>query len=346
MPALSNLCGNAPTVYNDENFHAAATSRAEGGIVVEYRTFRNTDTPHLVAVWNETFTQRGAARLANNTTFERYVLCKPIFDPKGLFVAVQDGEVAGWAHAAMSLNPFNSQSVGVTCLIGVRPALRGQGIGGELLNRCEGYLREKGAGILQTGGHWPNNPFYMGLYGGCESPGILQSDGLAEPFLVKRGYRVEQKITVLHRKLDQPMKMFDPRFVPMRSRYDLQFGSPRRLLSSWHELVHGNVDPLQFVLLDKQTRTWVAHTLVWEMDAFSHTWQRPTVGIFDFEVNTPARGTGVGRYFLSLIMKYIQEQFFTLVEIQLEETNVAGLDFLKSLDFENVDTGQVFVRNV
>jgi ribosomal protein S18 acetylase RimI-like enzyme len=317
---------------------------AEETNVVEYRTFRNTDTPRLVAVWNETFTQRGAPRLANNTLFERYVLSKPIFDPKGLMLAESNGAIVGWAHAALSQNPFNTNKVGVTMLFGVRPAHRRHGIGAELLKRCEQYLRGKGAETLHVGGHWPNNPFYMGLYGGCDSPGILQSDPLAEPFLVKHGYRVDQRIYVLQKKLDQPLRMFDPRFVSMRGRYELQFGSPRRLLSSWHELVHGWVDPLQFVMNDKQSGGWVARTLVWEMDAFSLSWQRPTVGIFDFEVNAPYRRTGVGRYFLSLIMKYIQEQFFTLVELQLEETNEYGLNFLRSLDFEHVDTGQVFTR--
>src|SRR6516165_1492847 len=242
---------------------------AKGAIVVEYRTFRNTDPPRLVSVWNDTFTQRGAPRLGNNTLIERFVLAKSIFDPKGLSIAESNGAVVGWAHAGMSRNSFNTQPVGVTCLIGVRPAHQKQGIGAELLKRSEQYLREQGAEILIAGGHWPNNPFYMGLYGGCESPGFLVSDGPSEPFLAKHGYRVAQKIHVLQRKLDQPMKMFDARFVPMRNRYDLQFGSPRRLLSSWHEFIHGYVDPLQFVLNDRQTGSWVARTLVWEMEAFS-----------------------------------------------------------------------------
>lgn len=313
--------------------------------MIEYRTFRNTDTPRLVAVWNETFKERGAARLANNTLLERYTLSKPIFDPHGLIVAESNGVVVGWAHAGMSQNPFSTHKIGVTCLIGVLPAHRRRGIGTDLLHRCEQYLRAQGADLLLAGGHWPNNPFYMGIYGGCDSPGFLKSDVLAEPFFLKHSYHIDQKIHVLQKKLDQPLRMFDPRFVPMRGRYDLQFGSPRRLLSGWHEMIHGWIDPLQFVLNDKQSGTWVARTLVWEMDAFSVTWQRPTVGIFDFEVNAPYRRSGLGRYFLSLIMKYIQEQFFTLVELQLEETNSYGLDFLRSLDFEHVDTGQVFVRN-
>jgi ribosomal protein S18 acetylase RimI-like enzyme len=321
-------------------------SAARGGIVVEYRTFRNTDTPRLVAVWNETFTQRGSPRLTHNTTLERYVLAKSIFDPRGLTVAEVDGEVAGWAHAAMSQNPFNTQPVGVVCLLGVRPRFQRQGIGTELLRRSEEYLRSQGAETLQAGGHWPNNPFYMGLYGGCDSPGFLKSDALAEPFFLKHDYRIDQKIIVLQHTLDQPMKMFDPRFLPLRNRFELQFGSPRRLLNWWQEAVHGYVDPLQFVLHDRQGGGWVARTLVWEMETFSAYWQRPTVGIFDFEVNPSYRRQSVGRYFLSLIMKYIQEQFFTLVELQMEDTNEAGLDFLSSLDFEHVDTGQVFVKSI
>ena len=163
------------------------------------------------------------------------------------------------------------------------------------------------------------------MYGGCESPGFLISDALAEPFFLKHGYRADQKIIVLHRILDQPTKMFDPRFVPMKQRFELEFGSPRRLLSWWHECIHGYLDPLQFTLKDKQTGALAARTLVWEMEPFSIRWQRPTVGIFDFEVNESCRRQSVGRFFLSLIMKYIQDQFFTLVEIQLEDTNNNGL---------------------
>ena len=314
--------------------------------MVEYRTFRNTDPPHLVAVWNEAFPQRGAPRLATSTLLERYVLGKSLFDPQGLIVAEDNGVRVGFVHAAMSLNPFNPRPVGVTSLLAVRPSHRKQGIGAELLKRGEAYLSQCGAEVFVAGGHWPNNPFYMGLYGGSESPGFLCSDALAEPFFLKHGYRIDQKIVVLDRELDQPMKMFDPRFVPLRTRFELQFGSPRRMLNSWQEFVHGFVDPLQFVLNDRQKGTWVARTLVWEMEAFSYRWQRPTVGVFEFEVNPIYRRQSVGRYFLSLIMKYIQEQFFTLVEIQLDETNHNGLQFLRSLDFQHVDTGHVYLRNI
>ena len=168
--------------------------------MVEYRTFRNSDTPRLVAVWNEAFKHRGSPQLANNTLIERYVFAKSIFDPKGLIVAESNGAVVGWAHAAMSGNPFNAQPVGVVCLIGVVPKHQRQGIGSELLKRSEQYLRDQGAEVLTAGGHWPNNPFYMGLYGGCESPGFLVSDPLAEPFFTQaRLSRSSRRSCVLQR---------------------------------------------------------------------------------------------------------------------------------------------------
>src|SRR5262249_13747319 len=154
-----------------------------------------------------------------NTLLERYVLGKSTFDPEGLILAEMNGDCIGFAHSAMSQHSFNPHPVGVTCVLGVRPGFRRQGIGAELLKRSEQYLRQRGAETLIAGGCWPNNPFYMGLYGGCDSPGFLLSDSLAEPFFLKHGYRVDQKIIVLQRTLDQQMKIFDPRFVPFRPRF-------------------------------------------------------------------------------------------------------------------------------
>src|SRR5580692_6150154 len=119
--------------YQRLTVHGLAAIR--GRIVVDYRSFRNTDPPHLIAVWNEAFPTRGAPKLATSTNLERYVLAKSIFDPRGLIVAEENGERLGFVHAGMSRYPFNTKPVGVTCMIGVKPRHRRRGIGGELLQR-------------------------------------------------------------------------------------------------------------------------------------------------------------------------------------------------------------------
>jgi ribosomal protein S18 acetylase RimI-like enzyme len=313
--------------------------------VVCYRTFRNTDPPRLVEVWNETFTGRGAVRLASSTPLERFVLSKPIFDPEGLLVAEADNRCLGFAHAGFGPPEAQGARAGVISLLGVRPDAQKHGIGTELLRRLEDYLRRHGAGVIYAGGHWPNNPFYMGLYGGCESPGFLRSDALAEPFFLRHGYRIDRQVLVMQRTLEAPFKLFDPRFLSLRQRFDLQVDYPRTLRGWWRECVLGYIDPLEFVLIDRRNGQPAARTLIWDMEGFTLRWRCASVGILDFEVLPDYRRQGLGKLFLSYIMRQVQEQFFQIVELHLAESNQQAQRFLQGLGFEIVDTGQVFVRN-
>ena len=313
--------------------------------MVCYRTFRNTDPPRLVDAWNETFTGRGAVRLASSTPLERFVFCKPLFDPAGLFVAEENDKCLGFAHAGFGLcSKPDEPKTGVVSLIGVRPGARRKGIGAELLRLSEYYLDRNGAQRLHAGGHWPHNPFYMGLYGGCESPGFLRSDALAEPFFLLHGYRVQSEIRVMQRRLDEPFKLFDPRFVTLRQNFDLQVDYPQSLRGWWRECVVGYLDPLEFELVDRKSRRTAARTLVWDMEGFGVRWRAAAVGILDFEVLPDFRRQGLGKLFLSYIMKQVQEQFFQIVELHLPGDNAQALAFLEGLGFKQVDTGQVFVK--
>jgi ribosomal protein S18 acetylase RimI-like enzyme len=316
--------------------------------VVSYRTFRNTDPPRLVEIWNETFTGRGAVCLASSTPLERYIFSKPLFDPAGLFVAEADGRCIGFAHAAVGHCPGTGAPEapdGVICVLGVRPGSQRAGVGAELLRRSEEYLRRRDVRAMYAGGAWPRNPFYMGLYGGCESPGFLRSDAHAEPFFLRHGYRVDHQILVMQRTLEAPFKLFDPRFLSLRQRFDLQVDYPRTLRGWWRECVIGYIDPLEYVLIDRTSGHPAARTLIWDMESFSERWRSTAVGILDFEVLPDYRRQGLGKLFLSYIMRQVQEQFYQIVELHLHETNQQALRFLQGLGFKHVDTGQVFFKS-
>ena len=64
-------------------------------------------------------------------------------------------------HRLRALGAFyGSQPVrGVLCLLGVRPKFRKKGVGTELLQRSEAYLKDKGALILCAGGKAALIPF-------------------------------------------------------------------------------------------------------------------------------------------------------------------------------------------
>jgi ribosomal protein S18 acetylase RimI-like enzyme len=315
--------------------------------VVHYRKFHNTDPPALVAVWNEAFNGRGAVRLRTSSPLERFTFAKPYFDPAGLILAEDNGTCVGFCHAGFGPTPDEtalSHASGVTCLVGVRPSHRRRGIGSELLRRSEAYLRDRGARQLFAGPFSPLNPFYLGLYGGGDVSGFLASDQAVEPFLARHAYRPTRTALVFQRRLSQPSKVVDPRFVAHRMRFDVRVETRLNKMSWWQECVFGLVEPLEFKLEEKPGGKFAARVLVWEMEGFSWRWNLPSVGVCGLHVREDLRRQGVGKFFLSQVLRYAQDQFFELAEIHVQEPNDAAAKLCRSLGFDQVDTGRQYQK--
>jgi ribosomal protein S18 acetylase RimI-like enzyme len=315
--------------------------------VVHYRRFRNTDPPRLVEVWNEAFTGRGAVRLRTSSPLERHVFSKPYFDPDGLIVAEEDGVCAGFAHAGFGPNEDGSAlatAAGVTCLLGVRPRYRRRGIGSELLRRCEGYLRARGAVRLLAGPQDPLGPFYLGLYGGSDLPGFLDSDPLAAPFLARQGYRPARRVLVFQKKLSEVLKILDPRFPAHRQRFEVREDTRLRLDCWWRECVFGMIEPLEFYLYDRPSGSRAGHALVWEMEGFSCLWNQPAVGLSGIAVRPEFRRRGAGKFLAAQVLRRIQEQYYELVEAQAHEDDPPSVGLLRGLGFTQVDVGRLYER--
>jgi ribosomal protein S18 acetylase RimI-like enzyme len=316
--------------------------------VVQYRSFRNTDPPALVEVWNETFVGRGAVRLRHSSPLEHHVFAKPYFDPAGLIVAEDNGTAVGFVHAGFGANETEtalSSTSAVICILGVVPSRRCQGIGTELLRRAEAYLRGRGATTLYAGPTHLLDPFYLGLYGGSEMPGFLASDPLAQPFFERHSYQVQQTTLVFQRRLERPINVADGRFAAHRLRYDLRI-LPRKTVGTWwQEATLGLLEPFDFRLEDKQNGQVVAQTSVWEMVDFSWRWSQPSVGLTELAVRPELRRQGLAKFLLTQILRYLQDQFFGIVEVQTSDKNEPAIQLLRSLGFEQVDIGRSFRRS-
>jgi ribosomal protein S18 acetylase RimI-like enzyme len=315
--------------------------------VVYYRHFRNDDPPGLAEVWNEAFTGRGEVRLRHSSPLENYVFAKSYFDRAGLIVAVEDGKHVGFAHAGFG--PDEAQSAlckanGVICAIGVRPSYRRRGIGSELLRLCESYLTDSGARTLYAGPKAPFNPFYFGLYGGSDLPGFLVSNADAESFLRRHGYERHSTTLVLQRSLVEPLQAVDGRFPGLRRQYEVRIAPKRGAGTWWQECTQGPVETVDFFLEDKTTTEAVARTSVWEMDGFSWRWNQPAVGIVEIEVREDLRRQGLGKFVLTQLLRYLQEQFFGLAEIHVSEQDQPALNLLQGLGFKQVDAGRLYKK--
>lgn len=328
----------------------ARNGRGKARSVIQYRTFRNTDPPRLVEVWNASLANRRTVAIPTRQTvlLECFTLAKPYFDPNGLLFAVADDQIVGFVHAGFAGNSQGSAldtSVGVICSLGVVPSHRCQGIGSELLRRAEDYLRARGVREILAGPLAPANPFTFGLAGGCDSPGFLVSDPLAQPFLEHRGYTVARTCGLFQRSLRRLSLPPDPRFASLQPLFDIR-GGPAARTTWWQECVLGPVEAVEYRMESKDSSTLAARAVLWDMATFGYVWGESCVGLVSLEVEPSLRQQGLAKFLLSQILLHLHQQTFDVFEVRADLDNAPALGLLSGLGFDQVETGHSFRRAV
>lgn len=312
---------------------------------IAYRPFCNWDPPGIVRIWNECYTGRGAAYMNGTLPLEFLVLAKPYFDPQGLIVAEEDGELIGFVHAGFagdSSGSTLSYERGIICALAVRPPHQRKGVGRELLHRGEAYLRSRGAMVIQAGQRRPVCPFYWGLLSGSEPAGILASDNNAQAFLLANGYWPGERCLIYQRELMNLPLVADVRFADIKRRCDL-IAQPRPVSPNWfEEVVYSPLEMLEFHLVESSQGESVAQVRVWDMEHFAWRWHQPSAGLIDLIVPERHRRLGYAKFLIAQVMRYLQEQFYGLVEFQVPESNVPAQRLAETLGFVKVDEGRVF----
>ena len=312
---------------------------------IEYRSFRNADPPRLVQLWHNCELGRGAALGFPCEAMDLYVFAEPYFEARGLIVACSGSEIVGCVHAGFGANADESalsREVGVVCAVMVRPDFRKQGIGRELMARAEAYLRAAGAQQIQAGEADRLNPFYLGLYGGSESVGFLESDPNAAAFFQRIGYVPAERRLLFRRDLTQKQEGFDPRLVAIRRRLQLGIMNRPSNPTWWWMTRQGRLDSLYFVLATQTGVPPVASVTGWGMDMHSLSWRERTIGFVGLHVAEQERRKGYGKALLLDAMRRLREELFTHVEAAALETNKPAVGLLQSTGFQQVDVGVVY----
>jgi ribosomal protein S18 acetylase RimI-like enzyme len=315
-----------------------------------YRTFRNTDPPILTELWRSRAGQPGLMQPVSPDVFEQLVFAKLYFDHGGLFLAFDDGRPVGFAHAGFGPNQnqsWISTETGVTCIVLVRPDCAEAGeVAAGLLERCEAYLRDRGAKVLYGGGALPWAPFYLGLYGGSELPGVLDSDAPVQQLFLSRGYEVVEHTLLFRRDLSGFESVIDRQQMQIRRQMVVEVTTDAHMHSWWEASTLGHFDLTRFDLLPRGGGALVASAVFRSMDPSVTNAMGRATGLIHFHVEEGYRQRGVAIFLLSEAFRQFIRQGTMLVEAQIPENNEAALATMRKLGFQVVETGSVFRKTV
>ena len=315
--------------------------------MITYRSFQNTDSPAIVAVWRSNAGRRGVLQPVSADLFEQWVFGKLYFDRQGLILAWDGGRPVGFAHAGFGPDKAEnclSHDLGVTCLIMVCPDAPAPAaeIAAELLRQSEEYLLRGGAKVLYGGGIRPLNPFYLGLYGGSELPGILQSDSVAQQVFRTHGYREIDQTQILERELSNFQMPVGRQVMQVRRQMTVQASADSPARSWWEACTIGDFDLMRFELMARGGGRALAQATFRNMEASGGAAFVRQAGLIDLEVDPASRRQGMATFLLGEAFTGFLRQGITQVQVQTMVHNTAALGLYRKLGFQQVDQGSVF----
>lgn len=313
--------------------------------MIRYRAFRNSDPPALAEIWGSQPSEHGRLQLMSAALFEQLVLAKPYFDNAGLIVAVDDDHPIGFAHAAFGPNECGDRLVrqmGSTCLVIVRPDYQRRGIGAELLVRSEAYLREQGAQVIYGGGIAPLNGFYLGLYGGSELPGVLDTDAGEQHLFQSHGYREIDRVYVLERELGGFRPPVDRQQMQVRRRSSIATVNDPPPDNWWEACAWSGLDQTRYELTARDLGRVVAQATSWPLEPLSAGWGVRAAGVVGLEVEETSRRQGFATFLMGEILRQLASQGTSLVQVQTMQANNPAQKLYEKLGFRLVNQGAVY----
>jgi len=314
-----------------------------------YRTFRNSDPPALVEIWRSRAGQPGLMQPVSVDVFEQFVFGKPYFDEEGLILAFEGDRPVGFAHAAFGPNDKRDRIAcdqGVICVVMVRPDCAEAEVAEGLLKRCEAYLRRAGAKVLYGGGFRPLDPFYLGLYGGAQLPGVLDSDVVARELYRSHGYEEMDRTFLFRRQLGDFRPLVDRRQLQFRRRMIVEVTADPPARSWWEACTTGDFDLTRFDVTQRGSDAVLASATYRGMEPTGSSGPGRCMGLLDLVVARSHRRQGLATFLLGESFRLLARQGVAVVGAQATAENPAGVKLCRTLGMVQVDQGLVFRKAV
>jgi len=313
-----------------------------------YRPFRNSDPPALAEIWRSCGGQTGLRQPLSVDLFDQFVLSKLHFDPAGLRIALDGDRPVGFAHAGFGPTDDGMalcRDLGTTCLVVVRPDCDEAPVAAGLLAECEQYLKATGAKVLYGGAVGTLSPFYYGLYGGSDLPGILATDRVAREAFESSGYTAIDRTLLL----EGDLRHFDPPMGRQRLQIRRQVlvhtveDPPWR--NWWEACTQGGFERTRFELRPQRGTGCLGYAVVRNMDPTTSLGGSQSAGLVELEIDREHWKQGYATFLLTDVFYYLMRMGVDRVEVQTMKHNTAAVRLYEKLGFKQVNEGIVYRKD-
>jgi len=267
------------------------------------------------------------------------------FDREGMIVATREGVPVGFVHAGFGPNETGSAldtSVGTTHLLMLCGGKENGSLASDLLAASEEYLRSRGSTVLYAGGIRPLNSFYLGLYGGSEIPGVLQSNHLLRDVCRERSYREIGRVNILQCDLVRFRPRVSREMRMIKRSTELRETTDPPADNWWDACVWGTIQRDRFELIDLSQKGVIAAASFWDIQPLSSSWGICTAGLFDLYVEPQLRRQGYASYLLNEAFRQLRRRGVVTIEAHTMSSNELSTAFYRSMGFCEVDHGFVY----
>ena len=317
--------------------------------MLQFRAFRNTDPPRLTEIWRSRAGDPALLQPVSVDLFEQLVFGKLHFDYAGLILAFEEGRPVGFGHASFGPDAAGqrvSTETGVICMIVVRPDCDEAAVAAGLLDRCEAYLRQRGARVLYGGGVPAVSPFYAGLYGGCELPGVLESDRVSRTLYPARGYAAVDRTLLFQLDLGGFRVPVDRRQLQCRRSLLVQVSTDPRAKNRWEALTTGDFDSTGFELVPRGGGRRLAYATVRATEWGNVSRSGRIAGLVDLFVEPASRRQGLATHLVGELARILSGQGVAFLETQSLQRNDTLVAFCRKLGFQQIAEGIVYRKEV
>lgn len=315
--------------------------------MVIYRSFRNTDPPLLAELMRA---HVGRVDLPAHITvdlLEQLVFAKIYFDYEGLLLALDGDRLLGFVHAGFGVAPAEDRldpQLGVIAWLLMRPDAADVGVAVELIQRAEGYLRARGATTIVAGGLRPHCPFYAGLLGLSEPPGVSQFDPLFERAVLSAGFH-PQGCTVTHqRTLDDFEAPIDRRQMEIRRRMVVEAAVDAPTRTWWEACLWNEFELTRLELMPRGSRQVAASAVFRAIEPLGGSAAYRGAGLIEIYVDENYRRRGLAVYLLSEACRQFGKQGMTHLFALVRTGDLPAEGLLAKVGFKPVLRGTIYSK--